>query len=91
MKFAAKHYVRLNGTLYSRGEIIPGDLLNKEQQKWLIQNDAIASIDGDVADEPVMAEPVQDDEAPEIDIMAGIVTEPEAPPKPKTGGRSRKK
>ena len=92
MKFAAKHYVRINGVLYSRGEIIPGEFLNKEQQKWLTQNDAIALVDGDPVD-PVMEEPapVQEDEALEIDVMAGIVTEPEAPAKPKTGGRSRKK
>lgn len=92
MKYAALNYVKIAGQLYGRGEVIPGEILTDEQKGRLIRLNAIACVDGD--EEVIMPEPevMSDDEAPEIDIMAGIVTEPEkTPAKPKTGGRSRKK
>ena len=94
MKYVINHNVKINGELRGRGEIIPGEILSDEKRDWLIRSKAITCIDADVAEDVIMPapEPMQEDEAPEIDIMAGIVTEPEAkaPAKPKTGGRSKK-
>lgn len=90
MKYAAEHYVKINGKLYSRGEVIPGEILTEEKRDWLISQKSITCVGK--ASEEIMPAPevMSEDEAPEIDIMAGIVTEPEAPAK-KTGGRSKKK
>ena len=84
MRYAANHYVRIDGTLFCRGEIIPGEILDNAQKNRLLKLNAIFPVDEEIQDE-----------APEIDVMAGIMAEPEeekpAPAKPKTGGRSRKK
>ena len=97
--YAAKHYMRIGRRHYTPGEIIE-DGLTTEQEQWLLASGAIYTFAPEpepapvkaapAPEDPVVVEPEADevyeeDEAPEIDAMAGIVTE--APKKKPRGKR----
>ena len=99
--YMANHYVRVNGTVYVKGECITEDL-PAEKEAWLLRAGAIRVMEDhrqelpaqepapepedipepeeeaeDVEEacaDPEAEEADEDVEAPEIDVMAGIVT-----------------
>ena len=103
--YIARHYVRVNGKMFTPGEVIT-EKITEEQESFLMGHDAISKEedaaapqesehapnpgqasgepdndgapalpeDNDAADEETEGE----EEAPEIDVMDGIVAEPEA-------------
>ena len=102
--YKAKHYVRVNGKTFTRGESIP-EGLSPDKVAWLLKAGAIEEVvpgytaapqqDEAPAPEPVtdesdkpevMPEEEADDdaEAPEIDVMAGIVAGEQEEPKKTT-------
>jgi hypothetical protein len=109
MSYAAKHYVRLAGRMYTPGEVI--DIpIPEEQRERLLRLNAIVQIaepdtgQGEAArdayteppasapDETDIAEDAEE-EAPEIDVMDGIIPPAEAAAaaekKPTTKGRRK--
>lgn len=103
--YIAKHYVRVNGKMYTKGETIT-DELSADKAMWLVEAGAIEEVapglaavrpETEAAMQPEQtaaqeAEPTEEApeeevdeeaEAPEIDVMAGIVAggQEEAPKK----------
>lgn len=100
--YRAKHYVRVNGKMYTRGETLP-EGLPAEKVAWLISAEAIEETapahgavknqeteeapepeevpepetapEGNAPEEGPAEEADDEAEAPEIDVMAGIVAE----------------
>lgn len=97
--YKAKHYVRVNGKTYTRGETLP-DGLPAENIAWYMEKGAIEEVAPSYAPEDTVPEPEEEPEpeqpeeaeapeeepaeepeeepdeeaeAPEIDVMAGIV------------------
>ena len=93
--YKAKHYVRVNGKTYTRGETLP-DGLPAEKIAWYMKKGAIEEVapgyvaEGTAPEPEEEPEPEQSEEAktleeepaeeadenaeaPEIDVMAGIV------------------
>ncbi|MDO4620030.1 MAG: hypothetical protein Q4B09_05340 [Lachnospiraceae bacterium] len=92
--YVANHFIRANGTNYVRGECITD--LTPEQVDWLLEARAISVVALASEEEPaavtreeVTEEADDDAEAPEIDVMAGIVTDAEEQ-KPKRTRRKTK-
>lgn len=89
--YAAKHYVRADGKLYTAGEILPEDL-PQEKIDWLLRKGAIELISGtesaeeipegeiepatESAEEIPESEIDEDAEPEEIDAAEGIITAP---------------
>lgn len=76
--YIANHYVKIDGTMYVKGEIIP-EGVSESKIKWLLSAGAIHA--DAPAEEPVPepgteeAPDVETEEAPEVDVMAGIVSD----------------
>lgn len=82
--FIANHFVRINRTVYVRGEAIP-DGLSEDAINRMLSVGAIHEI----APAPNTGEPTEEEaEAPEIDVMSGIVEE--EPQKPARKRRRKK-
>lgn len=101
--YVAKHYVRVNGTVYIRGEIIE-DVLSPEKEERLLRLNAIERINphqnnmpAATPDDTPAATPddtpvaTPDDDIPAIDITAGIVTEEKQPSEKPKKKASKKK
>ena len=95
MSYVANHYVKVNGIRYARGECLP-DNLPDETVEWLVKAGAIQEIAlafSNESDSAQIEEPVEDPEAPEIDVMDGIVDDsqekPEKRKRNQRGGRSK--
>lgn len=100
MRYIAKTYI---GRDYVPGEIIEGEEFSDEKKiKWLLEAGAIEEIapEGQDTDYPESAEEpigmnkpeipenvIEEDDAPEIDAMAGIVKEEKKPSRRKKGGK----
>lgn len=81
--YLANNYVKIGGQILKRGDMIP-DGTPKETIQWLLEKDAIRET------APIDFVPTEEaeEETPEIDAMAGIVSEAEKKPKSE---RSRKR
>lgn len=101
--YIARHYVRVNGTVYTKGERIP-DGIPAEKIEWLLRAEAIEEapapasyivpdeVHDEPAEEPAEVEEEADEsiEAPEIDVMAGIVPAGDGEKKSRKAGRRKK-
>ena len=98
--YLANHYVRVGGKMFKRGERIP-EGLPQDKIDWLLSAGAIKEIApaslGEPEEVPEETEDTADEaddeaEAPEIDVMSGIVAgEAEEEPKKATRRASAKK
>lgn len=100
--YVAKHYVRVDGVVYVKGEIIEKDL-PLETEKRLLRLNAIEKINPHPINTPAPArddapaatpddvpDETQEDDVPKIDITSGIVTEPKQGEKPKKKASKKK-
>lgn len=80
--YKANHYVSIDGAMYVKGEAIP-DGLPEEKIAWLLKAGAICedTAAGELAKEPEVEPETEPEaieiieEAPEVDVMDGIVAD----------------
>lgn len=73
--YMANHYVRINGTVYVRGECIQ-ESLTEEKAEWLLSAGAIREMDGPAQEAPADTSEAEPDTAVEDD--EGIPEDPDA-------------
>ena len=104
--YIAEHYVKVNGKMIMKGESIQ-DNLPEGKIKWLLKAGAIKEVtpafdlteqqetpvaEAEPEQEAQIEEPETDTEAPQIDVMAGIVLEePEEKPAKKPARKTERR
>lgn len=76
--YAAKHYVRADGKLYTAGEVLPDDLPQKKID-WLLRKGAIELIPGTESAEEIPASEIGEDAEPIEKIPEGEIDEDAEP------------